>query len=144
MSNKFPGISNKTYDTKLDVKVVGLFLGRSRSHNVTKHVNHSQNGESSVVLVANQPKLLVHSINGGVSDVHPVQESKGEQQAEDRNDPEVSLPDQRGLVDVWNVSFPVTFPSYPIWGSCLSAEGAREPTAGSTCWLAVGAMMTGG
>ena len=67
------------YGTKLYVKAVGLFLGRNRSHNFTKRVSHSQNGESSIVLVANQPKLLVHSIDSGIDYVHSVQESKGEQ-----------------------------------------------------------------
>ena len=65
-----------------------------------KCVSHLQNGKSSVVLVANQLEVVVHSIDGGIGYVDPVQESKDEQQAEEGNDSEINLPDQRRLVDV--------------------------------------------
>lgn len=64
-------------------------------HNVTKCVNHLQNRESAIVLVANQFKLATHSIDGSIGYVEPIQESKKKQQAEDGNNPEINLPDQR-------------------------------------------------
>jgi len=67
----------------------------------TKRVDHSQNGESSVVLIGDQSEFLAHSINGSIGDVDTVQESEEEQQAEDGNDPDINLLDQRRLVDVW-------------------------------------------
>ena len=62
--------------------------------------NHLQNGESNVVLVTDQPKVLPHSIDGSIGYVDPIQESKEVNQADDGDDPEINLPDQGRLVDI--------------------------------------------
>jgi len=67
----------------------------------TKRANHLQDGESSIVLIGNQSKLLVHPVDRSVGYVDAVQESEEEQQTEDGNDVDVNLPDQRRLVDAW-------------------------------------------
>jgi len=68
---------------------------------VARDVKNLQNGESSVVLVTDQPKVLPHSIDGGIGYVDPIQESKDVDNADDKDDPEINLPDQRTLVDAW-------------------------------------------
>ena len=83
------------------MEVVGLFLGFSRPHIITKRVHRLQNGESNVVLVVDQFNFLAHPIDGSVCDVEPVQGSKGVQQTENRNDTEINLPDQCRLIDAW-------------------------------------------
>ena len=77
------------------MNIVSLFSGFSG------RVHRLQNGESSIVLVADQLELFTHSIDSSVGYVDPIQESKEEQQTKDGNDPDVDLPDQRRLVDIW-------------------------------------------
>ena len=60
-----------------------------------------QHGESNVVLVVGQSKIVTHPVDGRVENVHPVQVSKEVRHAEDGNDPYINLLHQHRLVDVW-------------------------------------------
>ena len=62
--------------------------------------NYLQNGESNVVLVADQPKIVGHSVDSGVCNVDPIQISEEVQRNEDGNNSYIDPPHQRRLVDV--------------------------------------------
>ena len=63
-------------------------------------IDHLQDGESNVVLVANQSNVLAHSVDVGVCYVDPVHDSEDEQHGQDGDDLDIDLPHQRRLVDV--------------------------------------------
>ena len=63
-------------------------------------MDHLQNGESNVVLVADQSKIVGHPVDGGVCNVDPIQISEEVQRNEDGNNPYIDPPHQRRLVDV--------------------------------------------
>ena len=55
-------------------------MGHVESRGATKGVNRSQDGESNVILVADQFELLAHTKDCSVGYVDPVQEGEEDQQ----------------------------------------------------------------
>ena len=61
----------------------------------TGHVDHLQNGEGNIILIADQPKLIAHAVDSGIGNVDPVQVGKEVDHAEDGNNPHIDPSHQR-------------------------------------------------